>query len=58
MSLFVQSLINTTGKHVVQVVGVKIKHLLKADNSDNHQGNNDHQTCGRRADDERQLVLH
>ncbi|TNN54349.1 hypothetical protein EYF80_035429 [Liparis tanakae] len=36
----------------------QIKHLLKADNSDDHQGNDDHQTGRGRADDERQLVLH
>lgn len=35
-----------------------IKIVLKADNSDDHQGNDDHQTSGGRADDERQLVLH
>lgn len=37
---------------------LQVRHLLKADNSDNHQGNNDHQTRGGRAYDERQLVLH
>ncbi len=37
---------------------LKIKDLLKADNSDYHQGNNDHQTRRGRAYDERQLVLH